>query len=81
MYQLHEGMPSHAGALVRYATIFEIKAATIAPLTRPSQAVKHPIARRRPRETGGPPTVSGELTISTAPRDAQRRRCPTSGEE
>ena len=67
MYQLHEGMPEHGVARVTNATIFESNAATIAPLQNPSQAVKQPIATRRPRETSSRPSPRPGGLVPGAP--------------
>jgi hypothetical protein len=73
MYQLHEGSPEQSGDLVTIAASFESSAATIAPLTKPSHAVKHPIATFRVVETrsrvpaSSPPASGFRSTIFGLP--------------
>jgi hypothetical protein len=82
MYQLHDGMPSHDGARVKEATIFESSTAIIAPLTSPSQDAKHPVATRLAVETPAcAGSVSGGDKVSTGRRGERLPQCPLSAEE
>src|SRR5690349_19701252 len=47
MYQLHVGMPSHEGALVKKATALETSTPIIPPEKNPMNAMKQPMAAMR----------------------------------
>jgi hypothetical protein len=76
-YQLHVGIPSHCGALVIQATIFDTSTPTIAPLRTPSGVVKQPMNRLRPRS--GWRAISGSRGQYAASRRAARTRSAVCG--